>query len=126
MIPTDRYYTANHLWVKIEDSTATVGITDHAQRELGDVIFVELPPPEKEMTKDAECIVVESIKAASEIQAPLSGRIVETNALLDTKPELINKDPYSQGWLVKLWLTDGEDLNTLLDADAYGSLLEDN
>ena len=124
MIPADRYYTATHLWVKIDNSIATIGITDHAQKELGDIIFVELPTPEKEVAKGAECVVIESIKVASEIQAPLSGRVVEANALLDSKPELMNKDPYEQGWLVKLWLTDGEDLDSLLDAAVYESLLE--
>jgi len=126
MIPADRHYTSTHQWVKIEKSIATVGITDHAQKELGDVIFVELPQPEKEVAKGDECIVVESIKAASEISAPISGRVVETNTLLDSKPEVINKDPYDQGWLVKLWLTDGGDLDALLDADAYGKLLGDD
>ena len=125
MIPADRYYTATHLWVKIENSMATIGITDHAQQQLGDIIFIEFPPLEKEIPKDAECVIVESIKAASEIQAPLSGRVVETNTLLDTKPEMMNKDPYGQGWLVKLWLTDGGDLNTLLDAPAYEAVLKE-
>ena len=89
MIPTDRYYTPTHQWVQTEGSIATIGITDYAQQQLGDIIFIEFPALEKEVAKDTECVVVESIKAASEIQAPLNGRVVETNTLLDTKPELM-------------------------------------
>jgi glycine cleavage system H protein len=115
-------YTASHEWLKLKDNIAIVGITDHAQEELTDVVFVELPEIGKEIKKGDEMCVVESVKSVSEIYAPVSGKIVKVNKKLDDSPEIINESPYDDGWLVELEIKDKSEINDLLDADSYKKL----
>ena len=117
-IPADLKYTKTHEWVRLNpDGSVTVGITDHAQEQLGDMVFVELPELERVVTAGEECAVVESVKAASDVYSPLAGEVVAVNEALTEKPELVNQDPYGEGWLFQL--QPGEALDGLLDAAAY-------
>lgn len=118
-VPGDLLYTKDHEWTKIEGRRARVGITDHAQHELTDVVFVELPSVGKVVKAGDEIGVVESVKAASEIYAPLAGKIVEVNKVLDDKPELVNASPYKEGWMVVLEVADPAEAKSLMDAAAY-------
>jgi len=119
-IPSELKYTASHEWARLEeDGTVTVGITDHAQGLLGDVVFVELPEVDAEIEAEAEAGVVESVKAASDIYIPISGTVIAVNEDLADKPELINSDPYGAGWMFKIQPLDEEDLNELMDAEGY-------
>lgn len=119
-VPTDLKYTKSHEWIQdLGDGTVTIGITDHAQTLLGDLVFVELPDVDRELDAGEECAVVESVKAASDVYSPLSGTVIEVNEDLANAPELINQDAYTDGWLLKLKLSDAGELNDLLDADAY-------
>ncbi len=123
-VPQDLKYTRNHEWVRSEDDgTVTVGITDHAQAALGDLVFVEPPEAGSTVGADEACAVVESVKAASDVYAPISGEVVEANATLDDSPELINSDPYGEGWIVRLRPTDTTELDQLLSADDYRQLV---
>ena len=115
----DLKYTETHEWLKIKDKTAQIGITDHAQSELTDIVFVELPEVGKEVKKGDELCVVESVKSVSEIYAPISGRISRVNEKLEDSPETINESPYDDGWLVELEITDNSEINALIDADSY-------
>lgn len=116
-------YSESHEWVcKENDTTVTVGITDYAQELLGDVVFVELPQVGHTLSKGQEAGVVESVKAASDIYAPLSGKVLETNSELASEPSLVNTDPYTRGWLFKLELTQPQELETLLSATDYEKL----
>jgi glycine cleavage system H protein len=119
-IPSDLKYTQSHEWVRDEgDGTVTIGITDHAQELLGDLVFVELPEVGSELDAGDECAVVESVKAASDVYSPLGGEVVEVNEQLGDAPETINTEAYGDGWIFKLKLTDAEELEGLMDADAY-------
>ncbi len=122
-VPVELRYNESHEWVREEDGVATVGITDHAQELLGDLVFVELPEPGANLEAGAECAVVESVKAASDVYAPLKGEVVEVNSELADAPESINSDPYGQGWMFKIRLSDRRDLENLLDAEEYADLL---
>ena len=122
----DRKYTEEHEWVLIQDGVAVVGITDYAQDQLGDVTFVELPEVDAEVEQMGEMAVVESVKAASDIYAPLSGVVVEVNERLEDEPGLINSDCYGEGWLVKIKDFDSAELDKLLDAEGYRALLAGN
>jgi len=125
-IPSHLKYTESHEWVSSEDSgNARIGISDHAQEALGDLVFVELPAVGDEISQGDPCAVVESVKAASEIYAPVSGKVVAINEELDADPALINADPYGDGWLFELELFDAEELEGLKDAEAYTASLED-
>jgi len=125
-VPADLKYTESHEWVQENgDGTATVGITDHAQDALGDLVFVEVPEMGKQFAAKDACAVVESVKAASDIYCPVSGEIVEVNEVLDGAPETINSDPYGEGWIFRVSLTDAGELDGLLDASGYESVLED-
>jgi glycine cleavage system H protein len=125
-IPSHLQYTESHEWVSIEDNgNSRVGISDHAQEALGDLVFVELPVVGDEISQGDPCTVVESVKAASDIYAPVSGKIVAVNEDLDSDPALINADPYGDGWLFELELLDTEELEGLKDAEAYKVSLED-
>ena len=125
LIPNDLLYTESHEWVLQEgDGMVSIGITDHAQALLGDLVFVESPEVGTELAVGDECAVVESVKAASDVFAPVSGVVVESNPLLEDAPETINEDPYQEGWLFKLKLADLSDLEGLLNADAYQALCE--
>jgi len=115
----DLKYTETHEWLKIKDKTAQIGITDHAQSELTDIVFVELPEVGKVVKKGDELCVVESVKSVSEIYAPISGRISRVNEKLEDSPETINESPYDDGWLVELEITDNSEINALIDADSY-------
>ena len=112
-------YAKSHEWAKIEGSVATVGISDHAQSELGDVVFVDLPEIGKDFKAGDTFGVVESVKAASDVYAPLSGQVVEVNTELTTKPATINADPYKAGWIMKLKLSEPNEVSKLMDASAY-------
>lgn len=124
-IPSDLKYVASHEWIRVEgDGVVTVGITDHAQELLGDVVFVELPEVGAELDNGDDAGVVESVKAASDIYAPLSGEIVAVNELLVDAPETVNTDFYGDGWFFKIKLSDTSELDDLLDADGYAALCE--
>lgn len=117
-------YTKDHEYVRVDGAVAVVGISDYAQSQLGDVVFVELPDIGKTVAKGKEAAVVESVKAASEVYAPLSGEVVEVNEELEGNPGLVNTDAEGQGWFLKLKLADPAELDGLMDADAYKSFLE--
>lgn len=122
--PNDRKYSKSHEWVKIDGNTATIGISDHAQDSLGDITFVELPKPGAELKKGSEFGVVESVKAASDLYAPISGKVTEINDALNSEPETINSDPYEGGWMLKVEVGSDADVSDLMDADAYDSFAE--
>ena len=118
-IPTHLKYASSHEWVSVEDDTATIGISDHAQEELTELVFIELPDLGRELTAGDTCAVVESVKTASDIYAPLSGKIIDTNDALDTEPGTVNDDPYGDGWFFKIRLTNPKELDDLLSPDDY-------
>jgi len=120
--PQDLRYTKNHEWVRVDGATATMGITSFAADELGDIVFIELPDVGSTLTQFASFGVVESVKAVSDLYAPLSGTVTETNDRLRDAPELLNSDAFGDGWVAKLELADGAELDALLDADAYAKL----
>ena len=121
--PADYKYTKEHEWLKIDGGTGVIGITDYAQHELGDVVFVELPKAGAKLAAGKIFGSVESVKAVSEIFAPASGDLVEANAALQDKPETLNSDPHGAGWLVKVKLTNPTELSSLLDAAAYEAFI---
>lgn len=124
-IRSDLLYRESHEWVRNEgDGTAVIGISDHAQEALGDMVYVELPEPGLSYEQGEACAVVESVKAASDIYAPLSGEVIEANDALEDTPELVNTDPYGEGWLFKIQLSDSSELDGLLKADAYAEQAE--
>lgn len=124
-IPVDLNYTKSHEWVRREaDGTVTVGITDHAQDLLGDMVFVELPEPGRALKAGQECAVVESVKAASDVYSPLAGEVVAINEVLSDSPELVNKAPYGEGWMMRIKPTDIAEIEDLLDAAAYQAQIE--
>ncbi len=122
--PDELKYTEEHEWVLVEDDIVTIGITDFAQEQLGDVVFVELPEVGDDLEMGKSFGVVESVKAVSDIYAPVSGEVVEINDELPNEPEIINSSPYDDGWLVRLKLTDPGELDDLMDADAYQEFIE--
>ena len=122
-VPQDRKYTREHEWAKREDGRVRVGITDYAQRQLGDIVYVELPKPGAAVQAMKAFGVVESVKAASDLFAPVDGRIVEANAELESQPELVNSDPYDQGWMVVVEPTDASALDALLAPSEYVALI---
>ncbi len=117
-------YTDEHEWIRLEGDIATVGITDYAQNQLGDVVYVELPKPGQKVEKGKQAAVVESVKAASEVFAPVTGEVVEVNQALTDEPATINADPMGKGWFMKLRLADRSQLEGLMDADAYSKFVE--
>lgn len=122
-IPKDLKYAATHEWSRLEaDGTVTVGITDHAQDALGDVVYVELPEVGTHMDAQGEIAVVESVKAASDIYAPIAGTVIAVNEVLDDTPETVNQDPYGDGWFFRLQPDDAGELDRLLDADGYAEV----
>ena len=112
-------YTEQHEWVKVEGDVALVGITDFAQNALGDVTFVELPAVDQQVQKGDDIVVVESTKAASDVYAPVSGKIVEVNTAIEDEPEAINADPFNRGWLVKIQISDPSEIEALMSPEAY-------
>jgi glycine cleavage system H protein len=114
-----RFYTVEHEWIEVDGSSATVGITDYAQAQLGDIVFAEVPAAGATLTKGGDAAVVESVKAASDVYAPVSGTVTEGNAALEGDPALVNSDPEGAGWFFRLTLSDPTELEGLMDANAY-------
>jgi glycine cleavage system H protein len=124
-VPNELSYTKSHEWVRVdEEGIATIGITDHAQEMLGDLVFVELPEVGTELGIGAECAVVESVKAASDVYSPVSGEVVEVNELLADAPETINQDAYEEGWIFRVRLSVPSEVAELMDADSYAEYAE--
>jgi len=122
-IPEDLKYTKEHEWVKVDGNTATVGITDYAQGELGDIVFIELPQVGDELTHMQSFGTIEAVKAVSDIYSPLSGKVVEVNSALEDEPMAINRDPYGDGWMLKMEISNPPEVEQLLDAGFYGELV---
>jgi len=123
-IPKDLSYTKTHEWVKVNGSMAKVGISDFAQHELTDIVFAELPKVNSVLVKGKECAVIESVKTAADVYSPLSGRVIKTNQKVADVPEILNNDPYGDGWLFELEISNSEELNELLTADEYKGITE--
>ena len=125
-IPENCKFLSTHEWVKLEDDgTATVGISDHAQDQLGDIVFIELPEIGAELNQGDEAALVESVKAASEIYSPLSGKVIKVNSLIEDSPEIINTSPYEEGWFFKIVISDDSETENLLSSDQYAEICED-
>ena len=124
MYPDDFYYSKDHEWIKIQGNTAIVGITDFAQKQMGDVVYVELPEPGTELEFHQSIGVVESVKAVSDIYSPISGEVTEVNEGLNDSPELVNEDPHGKGWIIKMKIRDDSDLDKLMSASDYEKFLE--
>lgn len=120
--PENLRYTKDHEWVKLEGTVATIGITDFAQRELGDIVYVEIETKGKSLTAETVFGTVEAVKTVSDLFLPVSGTITEINAALQTKPELVNTDPYGEGWMIKMTVDNPDDVEKLMDAAAYEKL----
>ena len=120
--PDGLYYTEDHEWLRLDDGTATVGITDFAQSELGDIVFVEMEPEGTELGKDAVFGTVEAVKTVSELYMPVSGTITAINDELELAPETVNDDPYGDGWMIEMEVADEGELDALMDADAYAEI----
>jgi glycine cleavage system H protein len=118
-----RYFTEDHEWIDVDGETATVGITDYAQQQLGDIVFVEVPDEGAEFAKGDDAAVVESVKAASDVYAPVSGTVIESNPALSDTPELVNEDPEGDGWFFKLTLSDPSELESLMNDSAYAEFV---
>lgn len=123
MIPADLKYTKEHEWAKIEDDVVTVGITEYAQGELGDIVFVELPQEGDAVEKDETFGTIEAVKAVSDLYAPLTGEVVAINESLADEPAVINSDPYGEGWMIKIRISDASQLDELLSNEDYSALL---
>ena len=124
-VPSELKYTKTHEWVRVDDDGAvTVGLTDHAQALLGDLVYVELPEIDSEVTAGDDCGVVESVKAASDVYSPIAGEIIEINEQLIAAPDLINQDPYGSGWLFRIRPQDENEIDSLLDSDGYEESVE--
>jgi glycine cleavage system H protein len=121
--PDNLKYTKDHEWIRVEGSDAWIGITDFAQSELGDIVYVDIPTLNQSLAIDAVFGTVEAVKTVSDLLLPVSGKILEINPNLNDKPELVNKDPYGEGWMVKISVSDAAELNKLLDAAAYKQLV---
>ena len=125
-IPGDLKFLSSHEWIRVEsDGTVTVGISDHAQDLLGDIVFVELPEVGQSIDAESDAAIVESVKAASDVYSPLSGDVIEVNALLEDQPEIVNSSPYEDGWFYKLNPTDMNELENLLSPEDYSEVCED-
>jgi glycine cleavage system H protein len=122
--PEGLKYSKEHEWVLVEGTTATIGITEYAQEELGDIVYVELPEVGEKIVKDDPFGAVESVKAVSDVYAPVSGAVLEINDILPDNPETINDDPYGDGWMIRVELSDPDDLKDLMDADEYAEYVQ--
>ena len=125
-VPAELKFLSSHEWVLVEDGIATIGVSDHAQELLGDLVFVELPELESSVSAGDSVAVIESVKAASDTYAPVSGEIVEVNDELEDSPERINDDPYGDGWMYKIKMEDPDEVGDLLDAEAYTESIEED
>jgi glycine cleavage system H protein len=125
MVPQGLRYTKEHEWIRVEGDLATIGITDYAAEHLGDIVFVELPEVGRQLTQFGSAGVIESVKAVSDLFAPVGGEVVETNGELTTAPELVDGDPFGRGWMVKIRLADTSQLDALLDQAAYDELIRE-
>ena len=123
-IPENLLYTDDHEWIKVEGDVATIGITDFAQKELGDIVFVEVETVDETLEKGDAFGTIEAVKTVSDMFMPLGGTIIELNEKVEDTPEVINKDPYSDGWIIKMKISDNSELDDLLDAGAYKSIIE--
>jgi glycine cleavage system H protein len=123
MYPSDRRYTKDHEWVSVSGSTGRMGVTDYAQKQLGDVVFVELPEVGRAVTQGQACGTIESVKAVSELYSPLSGKVVEINPVVSTKPETVNTDPHGT-WLIIIELSDPKEVDALLTSDQYAAIVK--
>jgi glycine cleavage system H protein len=123
-IPAELKYTKEHEWVKIDGNVATIGITDYAQGELGDIVFVELPDIGAEVRQMDSFGTIEAVKAVSDLYSPVTGKVVEINSALDDDPMVINQDPYGDGWMLKVELSDTSEIEQLLDASGYKGIIE--
>ena len=123
-IPNELKYSKEHEWVRLDGQVATIGITDHAQSELGDIVYIELPKSGSEIAAMGTFGLIESVKAASDLFCPMAGKITEANEDLETAPEKINEDPYGEGWIIKVELGNVEDLNDLMDGAGYQAFLD--
>jgi glycine cleavage system H protein len=121
---TQTYFSKDHEWISVDGTRATVGITDYAQAQLGDIVFAEVPPAGTKVEKGKEAAVVESVKAASDVYAPVSGEVAEANAALEADPSLVNTSPEADGWFFKLTLSDPSELEGLMDAAAYKAFVD--
>jgi len=124
-VPEDLRYNKSHEWIKLVDGVCSIGITDHAQGLLGDIVFVDLPAVDRELGAEEECCTIESVKAASDVFSPIAGTIVEVNTKLEISPNLINSDAYGDGWLFKIKPKNLEDFNSLMTAEEYKKLEEE-
>lgn len=122
--PENLKYTKDHEWIKVDGDQAYVGITDYAQNELGDIVFVEIETEGEKLNKEEVFGTVEAVKTVSDIFMPVSGEVVEVNTKLEDSPEIVNKDPYGEGWLIKIQLSDNSELDNLLDASQYKELIQ--
>ena len=124
MYPSDFYYSKDHEWIKIDGDAAVIGITEFAQKQLGDVVYIELPAVGADLTIHQTIGVVESVKAVSDIYSPISGKVVEVNSALNDAPETLNQDPHGKGWIIKLTIKDKSELENLLSASEYEKFVE--
>lgn len=122
-LPADLLYTKEHEWIKIEGNTATIGITDHAQSELGDIVYVDVTAMDEPLERGAVFGTIEAVKTVSDLFLPMSGTITELNANIEANPEIVNKDPYGEGWMVRMTLSNLSEQSELLSADAYRQLI---
>jgi glycine cleavage system H protein len=125
-VPAELKFLSSHEWVLVEDDIATIGVSDHAQELLGDLVFVELPEPESSVSAGDSVAVIESVKAASDTYAPVSGQIIEVNDELEDSPERINDDPYGDGWMYKIKMEDPNEVGDLMNAEAYTESIEED
>uniref|UniRef100_A0A7C3SNM5 Glycine cleavage system H protein n=1 Tax=Dictyoglomus turgidum TaxID=513050 RepID=A0A7C3SNM5_9BACT len=123
MYPENLKYSKDHEWVKLEGNVATVGISFYAQEELGDIVYVDLPEIGKTVKQNDVLAVIESVKSASDVYSPISGKVIEVNEKLKEKPEIINEDPYHEGWIAKLEISNPNELDTLMNAEEYKKLI---
>ena len=123
-IPADLKYTKDHEWLRVDGDQATVGVTDFAQRELGDIVYVEIETEGEILDREEAFGTVEAVKTVSDLYMPISGEVVEVNEALESSPESVNKDPYGEGWMIKISITDASELDDLMDATAYSELVE--
>ena len=123
-LPEDLKYTKEHEWLKVDGETAIIGITEHAQSELGDIIFIEFPNVDQKIEKNEPFGTIEAVKTVADLFAPVSGKVIEINETLEDNPEFVNSDPYVNGWIVKVSISDTSELEELMSADKYGELIK--